>query len=367
MQAAPPIRQAADITLAWLTQALGEAGLLSGGRKLLGFETEGLSTGDRGFLSGVVRIQLNFDPVPQDANPPRSVIVKMPPESDERLTLGIGFNAYMREARFYEEIAGDLQVRVPKCYHISKDEARGTSVLVMEDATDWRPADQVYGLSLDQVEATLDTIADLHARWWRSPKLEDLDWIATEPWDHGGLFEERWRGFLEAYRHWLSPEGLHIGETLAASGPAMLRALKRPPRTLVHCDVRADNLLVDGPRDGDRVMVLDWQLLSRTMAALDPARLVCGSLETALPESGYRAMAMRWHGRLQALGVSDYSAEEAWRDFRIGILSALYIPVCFHSVLSHEGGRAIRLLEAQAHRMFRAAAECRSLEALDGS
>ncbi len=125
-------------------------------------------------------------------------------------------------------------------------------------------------------------------------------------------------------------------------------------------------MMVDGPEADDPLMVLDWQMLARTMGAFDPARVVCGSLESALPERGYFAYAERWHRRLVGLGVENYSLDEAWRDFRVGLLNALYIPVCFHSNISHEGARAIRLLEALTHRMFRAAEECNAMASLEG-
>ncbi len=359
-----PIRRSEEITRDWLTAVLTRAGLLAEGSALAGFSVKSLFGEARGFLSRVVRVELDYGA--DGGSAPKSLIVKLPPAEDERFALGASIHAYEREMRFYSEIAGTTAVSVPRCYFAAKEAASDGALIVIEDARDWRPADQVQGLGRDLVETTIDMVANLHARWWQAPAIDAMTWLPDAPWDHRDLFREAWPGFLAAHRHWLSAESLALGERLAAAGPAMVAALARPPRTLAHCDVRADNLMIEGPDPTRPVLLLDWQTLSRTMGAIDPARLSCGSLERPLSAAGYRDIAMHWHRRISDLGVEGYGEEEAWRDFRVGLLHALYIPICFHSNLSHEGDRAIRLLEALVHRMFRAAEECDALSCLEG-
>lgn len=355
-----PIRSLDEITIDWLRGVLRHAGFETSADRLIGVEVDGFGADGRGFMSHVVRVELVYD----DDAAPGSVIVKLPPVDATRFRLGASINAFQREMRFYRDIAPNSPVCVPKCYYAGGDETTGAAVIVLGDAKAWQPANQILGLKHEQAEATIDMIAAFHARWWEAPELGGLEWVPGHAFDYDTAFATSWPDFVKEYRHWLTAEAIRIGDRLASSGAALGSAVDRSPRTLVHCDLRADNLMIDGPDPSRPVMLLDWQILSRTMGAIDPARLVCGSLETALSADGYRAYAQRWHRQLVSGGVSGYSDDEAWRDFRVGLLNALHIPVCYHSNISHEGTVGIRLLEAQVHRMFRAIEECNALGAL---
>lgn len=353
------IDYAEEIDRPWLAALLRDAGLLGEAVSVQDFAVQDLGGAGRGFLSGVLRVRLSYDaPAP---NAPTSLVVKLPAADPDHRTLGVSLQAYERELRFYREIATTTPVRAPHCFLTLGD--GGSAVLIIEDASAWTPGDQVFGLSLAQVEDTLGEAAKLHAHWWEAPDLQDLDWLPRTPFDFRSMFAERWPGFLTEYGHFLSSGGQDLGHALAASGPALQAAVEAAPVTLAHCDLRADNLMFDGP-GGEPVMLLDWQLLSRSMAALDVARLVSGSLETALPQAGYEAIVAKWHAQLLALGVEGYPIATAWRDFRVAVLHVLYMPVCFHGDVSHEGARAVRFLEAQIQRTFRVAEEVSALEAL---
>ena len=359
MSAVRQIEYAEEIEARWLSAILREAGLLSDAAQVCGFSIEDLGGGGRGFLSGVARVRLRFEGDAPAA--PSSLVVKLPAADAAHRALGIEMQAYERELGFYRDIAPSTPVRAPRCYYGMGDAS--SAVLVIEDGADWHQGDQIRGLSREQVEATLEEAAKLHARWWQSADLVDLAHLPRSPIDFSTIFAERWPGFLEEYGELLSAEGIALGDRMATSGAALQAAIEAAPITLAHCDLRADNLLFDGPA-GEPVMILDWQLLSRTMAATDVGRLVAGSLERFLPIDGYREIVARWQARLSSLGVSDYGPDAAWRDFRIAVLQVLYWPVCFHGDVSHEGARAVRFLETQIHRSFRVAEELAAIDAL---
>src|SRR5207237_314627 len=76
----------------------------------------------------------------------------------------------------------------------------------------------------------------------------------------------------------LPPGGMELGEQLAEKMLALLDRAAGRPCSIVHSDLRADNLRFDPDRPGDGVIVLDWQLIFRGLALFDVARLVGGSL-----------------------------------------------------------------------------------------
>ena len=72
-----------------------------------------------------------------------------------------------------------------------------------------------------------------------------------------------------------------------------------------------------------------------------------------------------WRKGLLESGVENYSFEDAWRDYRVGILILSYIPVTAHHLLSHEGSRGPALLHAIITRVYHAINETDALELIE--
>ena len=88
---------------------------------------------------------------------------------------------------------------------------------------------------------------------------------------------------------------------------------------------------------------------------------------TVLPlidESHHREFVDLWYEGLLEAGVQNYTIENAWDDYRIGIIFSSYVPVVAHHFLSHEGSRGISILQAMIKHIFYAFHECDVLELL---
>ncbi len=92
------------------------------------------------------------------------VVMKMSAVTDENRHLAEEFRAYLREARFYRDIAPRSRIRTPRCYYAGIDEATGGSVLVMEDLDSYTKGDQVKGLNLEQAQAVIGGSEPLRGR-----------------------------------------------------------------------------------------------------------------------------------------------------------------------------------------------------------
>jgi hypothetical protein len=128
------------------------------------------------------------------------------------------------------------------------------------------------------------------------------------------------------------------------------------PATLIHSDLRGDNLLHDAAT-GD-VIVIDWGMTTRSLGAIDPARLLGGS-EPPPERRGHQLETFAtWYDALGRAGVRNYGAEEALEDFRLAVLYCLFIPVKVLAMVGPDaGGRSGRLCDAQARRFFASALE----------
>ncbi|MGC3970612.1 MAG: phosphotransferase [Pirellulales bacterium] len=303
----------AAIYPAWLTDRLRafdplmEAGVVS-------FAAEPIGAGF-GFLDCLARLTLAYDrPNPRG---PQSLVVKASAVDPRYRQIGAFYNAYEREARFYEEVAPRSPVRLPRCYGHSVDSATGAHLLLLEDLGALTPGDQVTGLTLEQAEATLRTLGRFHAAWWNRSELSQLAWMPQR-----NLRSERyaaaWHRTRQLVADRFSPDAAALGDRLADQLPVLLDQLDRPPLTIVHSDFRADNLLFDGASHDAQVVIVDWQLAIRSRGMLDVARLLGGSVAPQIRRASElpllralargadrgrsaRLLVRRSFGRLQAL------------------------------------------------------------------
>jgi aminoglycoside phosphotransferase (APT) family kinase protein len=341
-------RTLVEITPAWLTNALREHGCLAEATvQAVAAQSVGA---EFGFLDCLARLRLTYDRIENGA--PASVIVKLPTADELHRNIGNFYSAYEREIRFYREVAPHSPIRVPRTFCLAMDREADAYLLVMEDLGSLTPGDQVQGLTADEAHAGVEAIGRFHATWWESPRLATLDWMPTRNF-RAARYQSMWPKFRETIGPQLSPAAVALGERLNERLESLLQKIEAGPRTIVHSDFRADNLLFDGPS----VAVLDWQLAIRSHGALDVARLLCGSLPSGDRARREAELVRHWHDALAAGGVKDYSFQQAFEDYRLAAFLCLYYPVTIHEAEEAGGRRGTALAHAQIERFFTAALE----------
>lgn len=339
-----------EIDVDWLGRVLRAAGVDA---PLAAVECRPIG-GQKGFLSSTVVAALRYAEVAPGAPP--SVVVKIKPEDRDSRETERELGAFEREIRFYREVTARAGMRLPQIYYTAISPAG--SVLVMEDLSHLEAGDQVHGLRHHQVMAAVRAVAALHASHWKSARLSELDWVPEYDhfWDRG--LADHWPRFVREYELRIGREGVRLGERVVRSLDWLEARIAEAPPTLVHGDLRADNLLFDGARDAEVAIVIDWQLLTKSMAALDPTRLLGGS-EPAAERRGHQLeVCAAWHEGLLRAGVRGYELEDALRDFRLGALYNLLVPVKVFDLIGDDPSpRSARLIDADALRLFSSAVE----------
>jgi len=348
-----------QITKEWMDYAFNEAGICNSGT-ISNIEVKPLGPHVKGLLSSLCRVKLNYDAYTQQL--PNSVVIKFPSILEERKDFGNHFRAYEREIRFYREIAKNSPIRIPKCYFTVMEKETEDYILVIEDAGSWTPGDQLKGLTLKQTQSAVKEISKFHGYWWDSEKLSNLEWMPEENRDHIHSFKENWGDFSHEHREVLNDKDISAGDIIANSGQKIHDLGLITARTIIHYDFRADNMMFN---DRDEILVLDWQVALRSLGAFDVVRAVCGSHHGLLESSHHLEFLEMWYEGLLQAGVTNYSREDAWRDYRISIIMSAYVPVVAHHFLSHEGTRGISIMHAMISRIFHAIHETDALELLE--
>lgn len=339
-----------EITPEWMTHALRESGAIREA-SVKSLKKDILGEG-KGFLSSVVRVGIEYDTREEDA--PLSVVVKIEPEEGGFREFGDELHAFQREIRFYREVAGNVPIRLPRVYH-AVDEPPAFS-MVMEDLSSFTPGDQIVGMHERQVMNTVEEIARLQARYWNNEVLHKLEWMPDQN-GVSGDYAQKWGSFVTHFGQHLEPGGRELGERLIGFIDWKNNEIARRPKTIVHSDLREDNLLFGPHGSPDSIVIIDWQLAVKSIGTFDVARLMGGS-ELPKERKGHQLRVLRrWYDTLLEEGVSGYAWEDALYDFRLASLSVLCYPVHFHDGVIGAEGRTKELVRVIISRSFSSAVE----------
>jgi len=301
-----------DITVPWLAEALG-GDVASAARSRI---AEGV-----GLLSEIYRVEMQGDGIPD------SVVVKISTPNVEARQSATTYRMYEREIRFFQRLAPSAPIRAPEAYCAEWDPATEDSVVVMEDLTALRAGDQAAGLTGDEAAMGLEQLAALHARWWGDDTLDGLTWAGSllDPTYYVGIpagFEMLLPVAKEHYGHVLAP-ALDLLDRLHPQINRLQKHLCRGPNTLLHGDFRGDNLLFGVAPDHPPAALLDFQAVVVGRGEMELGYFLGQSLTIDERRTHERALIERYASELGRHGVTGYSSEECWDDYRCSLLYSL--------------------------------------------
>ena len=350
-----------DFTPEWMTAALRGSGAL----KRAEVVAVGQSSLGEGFglLGSLTRLSLGYDRFEEGA--PLSLVAKFPAQAEANLTLARQYRVYDRERRFYEQIAPTIATRVPRAYAIVSDGATDASIL-LEDLLPARVGDQLAPPSGAEVGSIVYEVARLHAAWWGKAGGLDVAWVPAldDPlWlQAGASFEVFWPAFQESFGAFVTPAIKAVGDIFAANVPAIAARLCEPPITLLHGDYRLDNIFfheAEAEADGAAppLTIIDWQLMSRGRGVYDIAYFMSQGVEPAARAATEMEVLHRYHESLRAGGVTGYTFDQLFDDYRTATLWCLMYPVAAGGGLDLSNERGTALATAMATRSFAAIEE----------
>ena len=150
------------ITPAWLTAALRSSGALKDA-VVTAVTWQPLST--QGWTTRLARLAVTYD-VPAAGLPATLVVKAAAQDAHTRVSFG---RFYAHEVAFYQRVAPEVPLRVPRCYYAAYGAATHAHVLLLEDLAPVLADDLLRDVSVDVAAAYTRDIAALHAHWWSTP------------------------------------------------------------------------------------------------------------------------------------------------------------------------------------------------------
>ncbi len=328
-----------DVTADWMSSAMGtDVGEIS---------TSQIGEGI-GVSSAVYRIALS-------GGGPDSVVLKLPALAEEAVFTSTMLRMYIREVRFFKELAAKSPIRVPGSFYGDVDEETSQFVQIMEDMGDLRIVDQNEGMTLADSQQAIDELARWHATWWNDcddlvangsiVALTDPIYPAILP----VVFGEGWEK-LNAEMDLAAPI-LAVGPGWSERMPSLLAGINGSHNTMCHGDYRADNLLFDA--DGN-VVLLDFQLTGQGSGTYDLAYMITQSLTPELAGEHEAGLLERYKSGLIANGVAESETEDLWDRYREAALFCLAYPVIAARGMDLSDERQFQLIDNMNTRFARA-------------
>jgi len=297
-----------------------------------------------GQIGDSVRFSLDYAHAPADA--PTSLVGKFPAAGAESRATGVRLGNYLREVRFYQQLAATARIRTPHCWFADVDEATSDFVLIMEDLAPAEPGDQLKGVTLDEARRVIVEAAKLHASHWDDESLDALPWVSGSKAAPPGAANDEvvamlWGAFKTRYGPRLKPDWSAVGDRLTA-GFSRLAAAREGPRCLTHNDFRPDNMMFASALGGAPVTVLDWQSFAYGTGPTDVAYFLAGALPADQRRRAEPELLTLYHHTLIAEGVRGYGEAELARDYgRGGYL--LFLTAFFAAMIVTQTERGDRM------------------------
>jgi hypothetical protein len=217
-------------------------------------------------------------------------------------------------------------------------------LLIIEDLSSLRMGDQRVGCTVDEAARVLEALAALHARYWGSPRLGELEWLPPINSDGNKVGKDIYAaslpGFTEAFGTAIEPANEDLVARFGDNVPQLLDRLAAMPSTLVHFDYRLDNLFFAS--DG-RIRMIDFQTSAVGGGVYDVGYFLSQNVTVEDRRAAEDDLLATYHGALVAGGVGEYALDAIRADYRVGVLYGWVIPVFAVGTLDFTSERAVAL------------------------
>ena len=355
-----------QLTDEWLTATLRTSGALDADRQVVGHRVTPVGAGT-GLLGMVMRVHLDYDGGAAGSEPV-SLVVKFAHPVAENRAIAMNTRMYEREVSFFNDIASSVEVPKPACHFAAVDPMSGENIVVLEDLGSYRAGDQVLGVSVDEVKLIIDAIVPLHATYWGRTDIPLLSTAMRIDTSYAESFPpslyNTWQRSVELFADVIAPDVLPHIERYVEGLLALHALMGRQPQTVVHGDVRLDNVMFGGAADQHPVMMVDWQALMVSNALHDLSYLVTQSLDVELRRAHEDELIEYYRDALRRHGV-DLDPDQCRAAYDVGVLFLFSYPLIIGGFCDMDDPRGVELARAVLSRSSAAVSDRGLLRLLD--
>ena len=349
-----------EMTVEWLTECFRESGIANNAN-VISFSSKEPESGE-GFSGLTLRVDLEWDNFEEGI--PKTVLVKFPSTDSKNRALLERDGAYDREFDFYERFSDRFPVKVPKLFYSVRDpisdiESRrklnkriellpnGAAKFLGGNARKFiRPSSRRYALITEFIEGArttttenlatekdlceiLESLAVIHAHWWRHPLLDDdkegVAWpvVTHTPKLMNGLYRGSRESVIERNPELFNPDMVRLTDWFSDNVVNAVSFLNEK-MTLLRGDTRTDNMLFTN----EGLVMVDFGSFSSGRPSCDVANLLSSCIEPS-PNSFtvYQQLSDFYFESLVSNGVTEYSKAQHENDMQVCLALQAYLLV----------------------------------------
>ena len=349
-----------EMTVEWLTECFRESGIANNA-SVISFSSKEPESGE-GFSGLTLRVDLEWDNFEEGI--PKTVLVKFPSTDSKNRALLERDGAYDREFDFYERFSDRFPVKVPKLFYSVRDpisdiESRrklnkriellpnGAAKFLGGNARKFiRPSSRRYALITEFIEGArttttenlatekdlceiLESLAVIHAHWWRHPLLDDdkegVAWpvVTHTPKLMNGLYRGSRESVIERNPELFNPDMVRLTDWFSDNVVNAVSFLNEK-MTLLRGDTRTDNMLFTN----EGLVMVDFGSFSSGRPSCDVANLLSSCIEPS-PNSFtvYQQLSDFYFESLVSNGVTEYSKAQHENDMQVCLALQAYLLV----------------------------------------
>ena len=319
---------------------------------------------------GLVGMNLRVPLHSSSSSVPASVVVKLMSEDITSRTTAVALGNYMREVRFYADIAPTVDVTTAGCHFLDFDEVTHDFVLVLDDLAPARQGNQITGCDVATARVAVTEMTKLHGPRWGDPTLFDIAWLqrSTDPSGPetlNAVYGTVKGGFLDVFgdslRDACGVAGVELVHELGAALVSFLTG-RGAPQTLVHGDFRLDNLMFGNADSGHLCAVVDWQTPAHGDGVTDLAYFLGAGLLPDERRQNEEALVTQYVSDLGRY-MAGVSFDDVWRRYRREALAGVVMSVVASQIVQRTD-RGDAMFDAMATRHVRHALDMDSLSLL---
>lgn len=298
------------LSIRYLSEVLAP---LTGGIAVTSIDRFPVGTGQ---MADSFRLRLTYA---RECDGPSSIIAKVPSLSEASRAASRLTRCYELETKFYSDLQASVDVRVPKCFHVSYDSGNDDFMLLLEDLAPAQQGDQLVGCSLDHAVAAVGELTRLHGPLWNDSVLGTWSWLSRQTTAStrgtAGLFQQFYPGFCDRYADRIDGPIIELGERFVAQADRYFAAAPSTS-TVVHRDYRLDNLLFSGSGSESMVAVVDWQTVGQAPGVSDLSYFVGSGLVVNDRRQYEQYLVGEYQRGLRTYGI-EVDFDEMWSQYRL--------------------------------------------------
>ena len=206
------------------------------------------------------------------------------------------------------------------------------------------------GVSPDDAKSIIDAIAPLHATYWGNcdiPLLANAMRIDTSYAEKfPPSLHATWQRGVELFADVIATDVVPRVANYVDHLPALHALMGRRTQTVVHGDVRLDNVMFGGAPGQHPVVMVDWQAIMVSNPMHDLSYLLSQSLDVELRRAHEAELVAYYHDRIRSLGVTDLTLEQCWDGYDVGVLFLFSYPLIIGGFCDMDDPRGVALAQA---------------------